>query len=797
MYAKVKSFSELKQDEWARAGGKGGTLARLYQDGYPVPNGFVIFPDAFVGEQISDEGWDQVLNYLARTRNRSRETSFAVRSSALSEDSAQASFAGEFETVLEVRSDDMIFEAIRTVHHSRTSERVKAYSQAQGMDEGHDIAVVVQQQVRAELSGILFTADPVTGSHMQMAGNYIFGLGDQLVSGEVEPYTFTFSRPKGIYEGPAELERVARELFKLALRLEKELGCPQDIEWCVAENKLYLLQSRPITTLTGYDPRTAFWNASHIGDYVWFRHEVFPDVLTPASWSIWQNFQQFTVADVPGMGNIGGRMYMNYSFAKGVLIAFGSSEEDILDQVLLTAGAIPPAITVPDIPLTRWGFIKAMLPIMWEFLPKQLRLRRQFRQIVDAGPVWCTDRRQEIKQTSDKAALITMWQNEILPYFNDLMQLQDKVNEDYFNPYKALKKDLVKLVGQEKAMDILALLSGGTGQLASMGSLVGLARLARGEIGRQEYMQMAGHRPTRENELAEPRPYEDPAWLDRQLAEFYESPVDVEAMAGKRAAEFERAWQKLAKDYPPQAKRMCKKLEQINRAMGEREELRSELTRSLGVIRDWFLRAAELSGLEEADLRSDNIFYLTNEEVVDVLSGKREVLEHIPARCELYAQLEALPAYPSFISGRFDPFHWAADPERRGDVFDSHAPLQVVEMEAIEGYPGSSGRVEGVVRHLSSPEEGALLQDGEILLASTTNVGWTPIFPRAAAVITDIGAPLSHAAIVARELGIPAVVGTGDATMRLRSGDRVMVDGGRGVVQLLKDEPKAKVHNGI
>jgi pyruvate,water dikinase len=153
----------------------------------------------------------------------------------------------------------------------------------------------------------------------------------------------------------------------------------------------------------------------------------------------------------------------------------------------------------------------------------------------------------------------------------------------------------------------------------------------------------------------------------------------------------------------------------------------------------------------------------------------------------MYICLEALPSYPTFISGRFDPFQWAADPQRRSDAFDSHAPLQAVETDVIEGYPGSSGRVEGMVRYLTSPEEGPQLQEGEILLAATTNVGWTPVFPRAAAVITDIGAPLSHAAIVARELGIPAVVGTGNATMRLRTGDRVLVDGGRGIVQLLEE----------
>jgi pyruvate,water dikinase len=105
--------------------------------------------------------------------------------------------------------------------------------------------------------------------------------------------------------------------------------------------------------------------------------------------------------------------------------------------------------------------------------------------------------------------------------------------------------------------------------------------------------------------------------------------------------------------------------------------------------------------------------------------------------------------------------------------------------KSLRGFAGSPGVVEGVVRVLESVSEGHLFQQGEILVANTTNVGWTPLFPRAAAIITDVGAPLSHAAIVARELGIPAVVGTGDATMRLKTGDRVRVHGGQGVVELL------------
>jgi phosphoenolpyruvate synthase/pyruvate phosphate dikinase len=148
-----------------------------------------------------------------------------------------------------------------------------------------------------------------------------------------------------------------------------------------------------------------------------------------------------------------------------------------------------------------------------------------------------------------------------------------------------------------------------------------------------------------------------------------------------------------------------------------------------------------------------------------------------------------LPPLPAWIKGRFDPFQWAADPHRRMDVFDDHESLSLATQDPdgiVKGHPGSAGRVEGVVRRINSPDEGELLGSGEILVTCTTNIGWTPLFPRAAAIVTDIGGSLSHAAIVAREIGIPAVVGCRTATMRLKTGDRVLVDGGRGTVEILE-----------
>ena len=137
------------------------------------------------------------------------------------------------------------------------------------------------------------------------------------------------------------------------------------------------------------------------------------------------------------------------------------------------------------------------------------------------------------------------------------------------------------------------------------------------------------------------------------------------------------------------------------------------------------------------------------------------------------------------IRGAFDPIRWAADPDRRGDLFDARGGSPP-SAGTVTGSAASAGIVEGRVRLIERVEESGTLRPGEILVTTATNIGWTPLFPIAGAIVTDVGAPLSHAAIVARELGIPAVVGCGNATMRLRTGDLVRVDGGLGMVEILE-----------
>lgn len=364
----VKSFQELTPEFHTFAGGKGGMLARMFQDSYPVPEGFVILPSAFQGEKLNEKAWNEILLFLNAIRKNNEGTLFAVRSSALSEDSAQSSFAGEFETVLNVQTDKEIREAIYAVFRSRQSERVKVYSSVQGIEESHQIAIVIQLMVQSEISGVLFTADPITGSFRNMIGNYVHGLGEQLVSGEANAQGFKLSRLKGRYDGPDEFKKYADNLYQYAFKLEKELGSPQDIEWAVAKGKLYLLQARPITTLASGNLDTYEINESLAGDALWVNTnvgEAIPDVVTPLTWSLVRALD-IESGFVPGYylwsGNICGRIYSNISQRLSAITALYGSPKlglKILGEVF---GQIPEGLTIPVYPFSRMDVIKAMLP---------------------------------------------------------------------------------------------------------------------------------------------------------------------------------------------------------------------------------------------------------------------------------------------------------------------------------------------------------------------------------------------------------------------------------------------------
>lgn len=781
----VKSFKDLTPDLQAFAGGKGGMLSRMFQDGYPVPEGFVVLPSAFQKEKLNAEAWNEIRDYLNTIRKKHEGALFAVRSSALSEDSAQASFAGEFETVLNVKTDKEIQEAIYTVFRSRESERVKAYSSVQGMEQSHQIAVVIMLMVQSEISGVLFTADPITGSHTSMTGNFVYGLGEQLVSGEANAYPFKLMRPKGKYEGPEDFKKYASELYKYAAKLVKELGYQQDIEWAVAKGKLYMLQARPITTQKTGNLDTYELNDTLDGDYLWTNTnvgEAMTDVFTPLSWSVIRALDEEQMV-VPGYylfsGNICGRMYSNVNMALSIYPAFGKDYKPVLKKMNDIFGQMPEGMNIPIYPFSGLGLIKAMMPGIMNTLKKSKEVTKAMPHYFTDTPNWCRTMKERTEGAKTNKELLNLWKEELWPYNCKALWVTRFAPRKKLTGLFKLNEELPKLLGKEDANTLLSNLRGSS-ELESLGPVIGISKIIKGESSREEYLMKYGHRGPHEFEISIPDPAEDKIWLEKQIEEFKKSNIDAEELLKKQHTQYERTLKKLEDRFPGKAKKISKQIADASEGSNIREAARSEWTRVFRVNRVFALKAGELTGI------GDDVFFLYMDEVLNLLSGNKSAVKHIPARRKTFEKYKTLPPLPSMIRGRFDPFKWAEDPNRRVDYYDpTLTTVSASDSETLKGFAGATGRIEGIVRVLTNPEDGENFKQGEILVASTTNVGWTPLFPRAAAIITDIGAPLSHSAIVARELGIPAVVGCGNATTRLKTGDRVLVDGGQGVVHIL------------
>jgi pyruvate,water dikinase len=537
----------------------------------------------------------------------------------------------------------------------------------------------------------------------------------------------------------------------------------------------------------GFDPETGEWNDSLTGDFIWDNAnigEALSMVVTPFTWSLVGSL--YEMMDIlPGFhaaGNLGGRPYQNATMMYYMLKAMGKNPLKMAAE-LGSGGELPQGLTIPIPkfpPFARLTILRntsrmgMRMNAAWHRLP----------QFVAANPDWCRRMRKTIESAQTKAELISLWEENQSHTVEGFWQVVSATWR-YGGDVQSLRCVLVDLVGNADANTLLSNVSQQSETLASLGPVLSLSRVARGEMDHNTYIDLYGHRGPNEAECSVPRPAEDPTWLDRQLAVFHEQSIDVAGMLAAQRADSERAWERFATRFPKQSQAIRPRLDRAAKTILRREAARSELTRLAWIGRIWALQAGRLTGLGE------DVFHLTLAEIFDLLNGRHVPVDHLSARKETHSRYCALPPYPPLISGQFEPFTWASDPNRRSDYYDSHAPVVLSQAKAIQpkvvtGMAGSGGCVEGLVRRLDSPADENQLQQGEILVTSQTDIGWTLLFPRLSAVVTDVGAPLSHAAIVARELGIPAVVGCGDATIRLKTGDRVRVDGSTGSVELLE-----------
>jgi phosphohistidine swiveling domain-containing protein len=726
------------------------------------------------------------------------------------------SAAGQHDTYLNVRGEAAVLDAVKRCWASLWSARAIGYRARRGVEPGDvSIAVVVQRLVLAEAAGVMFTIDPVGGAHDEVVVSANWGLGESVVAGDATPDVAVIDRASGtlvsyqvgsketmtvadgaatrVTDAPAGLRSAAvlspgqvGELARVGLALEELYGEPMDVEWVLAADELSVVQARPITT-AAVRPAAGpgeQWNDSLAGDYLWSNGnlgEALPDVMTPATWSFVELLMSRmtfppSLPGYRGYGRIGGRFYANVSISISLEALAGISPRRFAALLGPVLGKLPPIEEIPRPRLPRWKVVRLMVPAAVTMMRRVRASQQRMPEFLAGAPGRCERLRAEIEQATDATVLASLWQQKVRPLLEESCDMLAAAGLHGTRLLSSPGK-LAALVGEA---DSALLLSGQAGALpwASLGPVTALARLARNEIDRDTFARQYGHRGAHEVELSIPRPAEDPAWIDDQLAALHGTARDADALLASQEAARAAAWDRLARQDPRKAAVARKLIARWAPVARDREAARSEVARSAWVARTWVRRAGELTG------HGDDLFFLELPETADLLRGDRAPLAKVPARRAAYETYQALPPYPALIRGRFDPIRWAADPNRRSDYYDEHAQTTKPD-DMITGFPGAAGVVEGTARVLPAPEDAGQFRDGEILVTTVTNIGWTPIFPRAAAVVTDVGAPLSHAAIVARELGIPAVVGCGNATMRLHSGDRVRVDGSNGTVEVL------------
>lgn len=712
----------LDRKDAAIAGHKAANLGALAQRGLPVPVGVVIPADAVDGE-LDD--------LVAEAVGALGDGPLAVRSSAAAEDLAGASFAGQYETVLDVTGAAALVEAVRRVRAGGDDARVKAYRESHGPEGSAGVAVLLMPMVHADAAGVAFTAHPLTGEREEAVVTATAGLGEGLVGGEAvgEQWIVRTGHAVRDRRAPAQVldEAQALAVAELARAIERIFdGVPQDIEWAFSAGELFLLQARPMTAL----PPPVRWESPRPGG--WTRNfrlgELLPEPVTPLceTWLLPR---------------------LEETFAASQRVAFGIEPPRPLHVLVngwyfyspLGSGSAWQLVWGLTRPRFFWGLIQMerrpelIHRTAIEPFTRQWRdgLLPRYRAVVDQGT-------RDV-DTADDAALIRL-----------LDAIADLAGEYLYS---------ITLVG---------------GHAWKMESLLAdfYAKHLRPALGGSYQPLVAG--------LTEPRPPEPHAvqsfdWFRPTAGELPPSPeVPAHVFRNLVIAREQAEAACRAAVAPAQRARLETLLELTQLYARIREEQVGLLTLGWPVARR-ALRRLGASCVRRGVLKeADDIFFLERAEIEATTSRISSVAE----RRELWARNRRLT--PPLTVGTMPGFLTQPHVDA---VAKMRAPVQL-GANRIEGMPASPGRVTGVARVLHDLADGDRLLPGEILVTSATAPAWTPLFVRAAAVATDGGSLVAHASLVAREYGIPAVVALTDATRRVRDGQRITVDGDAGVIEL-------------
>ncbi len=792
---------------------------------------------------------------------------FAVRSSAVDEDGAESSFAGQLASYLFVDAKSVV-DRVADVWRSGFSERILEYRRQRGMTvlPPSAPAVLVQRMIDADASGVAFSADPVSGRRSLAIVSAVHGIGTALVGGEADADVYEVNRAGGIErqniahkrlrhgfdagaeEGvsaqPVKAEEMDRPALTavqtsavaaLARRAEEEFGQPQDIEWAAKDDKIYLLQSRPITTLRNLadpDGELNIWDNSNIT-------ESYNGVTTPLTFSFARSvyegvYRQFCrILRVPKhkieandrtfqcmLGLIQGRIYynlLNWYRVLALLPGFTLNRR-FMEQMMGVRESLPDEIAARlDKATARQrfadmlGLAGMLLALLRNLLTLDSQIERFYARLKEAlrepDPPLKEMRLDELTAhfSALEEKLLTHWD---APLVNDFFAM-------IF--HGTLRKLTLKWCGDANGMLANDAIRGQGGMISAepalrVGELASIAardaaltealyqapleealRAVRSHpefrAKYEEYLEKFGDRCLEELKLESETLHENPLVLLRSVGELARAPMSAQRSPGNAnvAQDAVKQMRLSLRGSPLRRWLLLWVLGKASAMVRQRENLRFERTRLFGRVRRIFREAGKrlhaIGVLENAD----DVFYLQVEEVRSYVDGNA-----VSADLKLLTALRRAEFDRYRESSLHNPP--AARFETHGAVYHAQSYRAktadaVSEGDADErsGLGCCPGTVRGIVRVVRDPRN-AQLPAGSILVADHTDPGWIMLFPSAKGLLVERGSLLSHSAIVARELGIPAVVSIPGLTSWLEDGDEVELDGARGTVRRIRAE---------
>jgi rifampicin phosphotransferase len=754
------------------------------------------------------------------------QAAYAVRSSATAEDLPTASFAGQQDTYLNVVGPTVILQQVSRCWASLFTERAVTYRQRNGIDHrAVHMAVVVQQMVIPHAAGILFTADPVTGNRTVATVDASFGLGEALVSGLVNPDVFTVrhgevvakaiaAKQRAVHalpaggtqevaidsqrqEEPALTDAQVVRLVQLGRQIEAHFGRPQDIEWCLVDDGFQIVQSRPITTLFPI-PETGD-QENHV--YVSVGHgQMMTDAMKPLGLSMWQ------LTAMVRMYEAGARLFVDVTrrlaspgSRAALLDVMGRSDplirdalETVLDEddfvpSLPDAGPGGPPASAAAAPIeTDPAIVTGLIersqvsisalerdiatltgPALFDFLLEAFEEHKRVLgdplnlQAIMAGMEatwWLNDKLQEWLGEKNAADTLTLSAPDNVTSEMGLALL------DVADVVRSQPEVVAFLQGVEGEdfLDELANVAGGTD--------------ARDAI--EDYLDRYGMRCVGEIDITRPRWRERPTTL---VPAILDNVRNFEPGAAKRR--FDEGRQKAQKkeqdvlsglralpDGGRKADETKRMIDRVRTFIGYREYPKYGIVSRYFVYKHALL--AEAERLVQADVlpEKEDIFYLTFQELRDVVRSNQVDDQLIQQRKDAFPSYEALTP-PRVLTSDGEAVTGAY---RRDDV----------PAGALIGLPVSAGTVEGKARVILDMAD-ADLETGDILVTTFTDPSWSPLFVGIAGLVTEVGGLMTHGAVIAREYGLPAVVGVEQATRLIRDGQRIRVHGTNGYVEVL------------